>query len=288
MNLPPRPMTSSAPRRKTLHARRFWRHAPLRRGAFLLAALAALWGAPAWSQGAAPATAGKAIADRASERGRVANIVRDLLLNDPTLLRDALEALQKREHAQREQARAQVIQGLAGELAREADLPVSGPADADATLIEFFDYQCGYCKRALPELQALKRRDARLRIVYKDLPVLGPESQALARASLAAHRQGRFEPFHEALMAMERPDRAAARVLAERLGLDMARFDRDLEDPALEAALARNRRQAEALEIEGTPAFVVGNQLIPGAVDAETLAAMLQALRLRKGTAGGR
>lgn len=251
--------------------------------ALALLLVACLASAPAWSQGSP-----KSGSDRADERGRIANIVRDLLLNDPTLLRDAMEALQKRETAQREQARALALQALATELARETDTPSVGPADADATLVEFFDYQCGYCKRAIAELRALKQRDPKLRIIYKDLPILGPESQELAKASLAAHRQGRFEAFHDALMAMERPDRVAARALAERLGLDLAGYDRDLADPALEAALARNRRQAEALDIDGTPAFVVGTTLLPGVVETEALAQLLAALRREKAAAGAR
>lgn len=247
----------------------------------LLAAL--LLAAPlAWGQSA------KAQAARADERGRIANIVRDLLLKDPTLLRDALEAMQQREATAREQARAQVLAGLTRELALETDLPAVGPAQADATLIEFFDYQCGYCKRALGELRIVKQRDPGLRIIYKDLPILGPESVELAKAALAANRQGRFEPFHDALMAMERPDRAAARALAQALGLDLARYDRDLADPALDAALERNRRQAQALEIDGTPAFVVGSALLPGVVEAEALLPMLQALRSQKAAAGAR
>lgn len=236
----------------------------------------------AWSQTKAPATA------RADDRGRIANIVRDLLVNDPTLLRDAMQALQARENAAREAARAQALQGLATELARETDTPSVGPADADATLVEFYDYQCSYCKRAIGELRTLKQRDTKVRIIYKDLPILGPESVELARASLAVNRQGRFEAFHDALMAMERPDRAAARQLAERLGVDMARFDRDLADPALVAALERNRRQAEALDIDGTPAFVIGSTLLPGVVETETLVQLLKALRAQKSGVGAR
>ncbi len=251
----------------------------------ILAALASsvLAASPvAWSQTQASAAA------RAEERGRIANIVRDLLVNDPTLLRDAMQALQARENAAREAARALALQSLATELARETDTPAVGPADADATLVEFYDYQCGYCKRAVGELSALKQRDPKVRILYKDLPILGPESVELALASLAVNRQGRFEAFHDALMAMERPDRNAARQLAERLGVDMTRFDRDLADPALQAALDRNRRQAEALDIDGTPAFVIGSTLLPGVVETETLVQLLKAQRTQKPGAGAR
>lgn len=218
-------------------------------------------------------------AQPAADRARVAAIVRDLLLNDPTLLRDAIDALQARESAARDAQRTEALQAFTAEIAGETDAPVGGNPQGDVTVVEFYDYLCGFCKRSAGEVLALKQRDPRVRVVYKEFPVLGETSLTLARAALAAHRQGRFEAFHVELMRQESPDAQAARDLAARLGLDLARFDRDRADPALDAQILRNQRQAAALDISGTPAFIIGQTLIPGATDVDSLAQAVVAAR---------
>src|SRR5690606_957408 len=135
------------------------------------------------------------------------------------------------------------------------------------------DYRCPYCKRALPALEALLVRDPQVRVIFKELPILGPESVYAARAALAAHRQGRYVEFHRRLMAAPAVNEATVKAIAGQLKLDFARLQADMRHPEVEQAIQRTFRLAEALEINGTPAFVVGSRIIPGAVDGETLIA---------------
>ena len=161
--------------------------------------------------------------------------------------------------------------------------PVSGNARGDVTLVEFFDYQCGYCKRSLGPVMDLLRSDAKLRVVWKELPVLGLVSRFAARASMAAARQGKYLVFHEAMMgAPGGLTEDAAMAIAGWVGLDVARLRRDMADSAIEAYLDETHRLAKALGITGTPVFVIGDTLVPGAVGG----ARLKELIAEAGAAG--
>jgi protein-disulfide isomerase len=152
---------------------------------------------------------------------------------------------------------------------------VGGNPDGDVTLVEFFDYRCTYCRRVVSSMQALLQEDRKLRIVFKELPVLGEDSVRAARAALAAERQGRYTPFHFALMTSEDLSPDAIRQLAAEVGLDPDRLEQDMNAPEIQAAIDANYRLAQELGIEGTPAFVIGDELIPGAVDKGRLEALI-------------
>jgi protein-disulfide isomerase len=160
--------------------------------------------------------------------------------------------------------------------------PVAGNPRGDVTVVEFFDYSCGYCKRVAPALEALKAADPNVRVVYKEFPILGPGSVFAARAALAAHRQGKYEPLHRALMQADALDEAVVRRLAAEVGLDVARLEKDMEAPEVMQALQGNQQLAAALDIGGTPAFVIGERLVPGAVGAEALQALVNQERERR------
>jgi protein-disulfide isomerase len=140
------------------------------------------------------------------------------------------------------------------------------------TLVEFFDYRCPYCKQVSPSLQALLKEDPKLRVVYKEFPVLGRESVFAARAALAARKQGKYELFHNALMALKGQlgDDIVLKT-AGAVGIDVEKLKADMGAPEIEAQIRRNHELAQALDIRGTPAFIVGTTLIPGAVDVATL-----------------
>lgn len=162
--------------------------------------------------------------------------------------------------------------------------PVGWNDDGDITIVEFFDYQCPYCKAVVPTLAQLKKEDEGIRYVYKEWPILGPVSEVAARAALAAEQQGRYEPFHEALMSLPGKFKEADIMkVAESVGLDVARLRRDMIAPEIQEALARTRALATALGITGTPAFIIGDNIVPGAVDINRLKALIKQAREQRG-----
>ena len=243
-----------------------------------LALFAALAAAPA------PAPA-QALSE--AQRAEVVEILRRALREDPSILRDAVTAMQDAEERDRAEAGRAAIQRSADQLFRDAADPVRGNPRGDVTIVEFFDARCGFCKQLHPALEALLRRDANLRIVMKDLPVLGPNSVLAARALLAAHRQGRYAALQDALLTHRgEPTEAVLRDMAQRLGLDWARLRREMDDPAIQRRIETNQRLAQSLGIQGTPALVIAGaagpgtaQLVPGAVDLAQLERMVAEAR---------
>ena len=162
------------------------------------------------------------------------------------------------------------------ELLNDPASPVGGNPDGDVTLVEFFDYQCPYCKTIFPSIQALLAEDRNLRYVFKEFPILGRASVFAARAALAARRQGKYLEFHTALMpARGKLTETRVMRLAEKVGLDVDRLRRDMADGTIDDSIRRNRELARALDVNGTPAFVIGDTVVPGAVDIDTLRSLI-------------
>jgi protein-disulfide isomerase len=199
-------------------------------------------------------------------------VLRQALRQDPSILREAIVAMQAAEEDNRATAQRSAIATHADALLRNAADPVKGNPQGNVTLVEFFDARCGYCKILHPTMQQLLQADPNIRVVMKDLPILGPNSVVASRALLAAQRQGKYVPFQDALMRLRgEPTEAVLKTEAERVGLDWARLRRDMEDPAIAQRLDANVALAQALSIQGTPALVIGDTLVPGAVDLATL-----------------
>ena len=206
------------------------------------------------------------------QRAEVLQILRDALRQDPSILRDAMTGLEQAEQAQRAEAQTRAITAQADALFRDPADPVKGNPQGAVSIVEFFDARCPYCKRLHAEMGPLLRRDGRIRVVMKDLPILGPNSVLASRALLAAQRQNQYVPYYDALMRLrEEPTEPVLRREAERLRLDWSRLRRDMDDPAIQARIQRNLDLARGLDIQGTPALVIGTNLIPGAVDLATL-----------------
>ena len=234
--------------------------------AVLLAALACL-----------PWTAREARADAEQE---AAAIIEYLRQKDPEIVLKAVQAWWDEQEEYRRQRQVGRIAANWEALARAEDDPAIGPEDADAVLVEFFDYRCGFCKRVLGDVMALAAADSRLRIVFKEFPILGPLSVVAARASLAADRQGKWTEFHVALMSAPgalSEDRIMD--IAAETGLDIAQLRVDMESEAVTAVIERNRVLANALGIGGTPAFLVKNAIVPGAASQEDLAKLVAGAR---------
>ena len=210
----------------------------------------------------------------------VQRIVREYLLEQPEVLEEAIHVLRtKREREKRTRAKAAIRENLDSLLGHPLSA-VSGNPGGDVTLVEFFDYQCGYCKRSLEPVMELLESDTALRIVWKELPVLGPISRFAARASMAAQQQGQFLEFHVAVMGTaDKLSEERVMAIAEGIALDVERLRRDMADPALEAYLDETYRLATSIGVTGTPAFVIGDTLVPGAVDGARLKELIAKAR---------
>jgi protein-disulfide isomerase len=235
------------------------------RRAFLLAAAGLVIGGRAVAQSFTDA-----------QREEIVSILRDALRRDPSILRDAFAAMQATEERERAEAQRAGIAAHRDALVRNAADPVRGNPRGDVTIVEFFDVRCPYCKRLHEDMAALIGRDRNLRVVMKDIPILGPQSLVASRALLAAQRQGRYVELHDALMRSRgEPTDAVIRAEAQRVGIDANRLFRDMEDPAIQRQLDVNLALARTLQIEGTPALVIGDSLIPGAVPLAQLERMV-------------
>ena len=220
------------------------------------------------------------VSQTAPDREATREIIREYLLERPEVLEEAMIALRaRRQEEKRTRTQAAIADNRAALLSHEMS-PVSGNPDGDVTLVEFFDYACGYCKRSLSVMINLLRDDPQLRIVWKEFPVLGPVSRTAARASMAAARQGRYLAFHEAVMgSRDGLSEDALLAMAGRVGLDVGRLQQDMADPAIEAYLEETHQLARELGIDGTPAFLVGDTLVPGAVGEARLKQLIAEAR---------
>jgi protein-disulfide isomerase len=154
------------------------------------------------------------------------------------------------------------------ELINDPASPAVGNPGGDLTIVEFFDYQCVYCKADEPIVQKLLAQDKKLRLVYKEVPLLGPLSVAAAHAALAAARQDKYEPFRTAMLGIRGAlDQGAVYLAATVVGLDTARLTQDMKAPEVERQIAANLALAKALDIEATPVFVIGDEVVDGAID---------------------
>jgi protein-disulfide isomerase len=215
-----------------------------------------------------------------AQRAEIVRILREALKTDPSILREAVTALQAEEGSRHEAAARAAIGSSSKALLHDPGDPVAGNPAGDVTVVEFFDIRCPYCRQMQPVLEDLLRQDRGVRLVLKEFPVLGPESKLGARALLAAERQGGYLKLHAALMRSRPPTEVSLRADAANLGLDWARLQHDMADPAIQQKIEGNLGLARAFGIQGTPAFVVGGTLIEGAVD---LAALQHAISEARG-----
>lgn len=208
--------------------------------------------------------------------------VREYLIEHPEVIMEAVGKLEARSRATEESEAQAALKARADEVFRDPASPVGGNLAGDVMMVEFFDYNCPYCRKVGSAVRETMAGDLRLRVVYKEFPILGPNSMIAAKAALAAHRQDRYVAFHEALMQVKGvADEASALRIAAEIGLDVERLKADMTDPAIQAAIDRNLKLAQALRIGGTPGFVIGEQILRGATDAATLRNLVDKARNR-------
>lgn len=200
------------------------------------------------------------------QKGAIEKIVKDYLIENPEILYEvqgALELKLAKEESERTKA---LVSSHAKEIYRSPGAPVAGNPDGDITVVEFFDYNCGYCKRGLSDIAKLIESDDRVRVVFKEFPILREDSEHAARVALAAGLQGKYWEVHRDLMSTRGVvNEAAGLKIAEKHGLDIEKLKADMKGPAVQGELDRVKQLANTLSINGTPHFLVGDRAIGGA-----------------------
>ena len=230
---------------------------------------------------AAPPARAQSFSD--TQRGEIERVVKDYLVAHPEVLQEVLNELEKRQSDADAAKHRDGVKQYSQALFYSPRQVTIGNRQGDVTLVEFFDYNCGYCKRALADMLNLMREDAKLRVVLKEFPVLGPGSVEAAQVAVAVRMQDptgkKYLEFHQKLLSGRGPaDRAHALAVAKEIGLDMARIEKDMAGDEAKATLEENMHIAEALGLNGTPSYVIGTEVVVGAVG-------LAALREKVGTA---
>ncbi len=206
--------------------------------------------------------------------------VRAYLLENPEVIVEAMDVLQARQAEAEEAAAAAALEAHAEQLFSNPKSPWTGAEEPAVTVVEFFDYNCGYCKRVFESVVNVQEANPDVRVVWKEFPILSESSRTAALAALAAHEQGKYIEMHTALMTNRGAlDEDVIFALADEVGLDLDQLRADMGKPELSQYLSENRRLAEALRIGGTPALVVGKELIPGAIPEARLQALVDEAR---------
>ena len=217
------------------------------------------------------------------QRKEMEAIIKDYLLANPDLLREMGQLLEQKEKLAEDTQRKGALVANADQIFRDGTDFVVNP-NGKVTMVEFFDYNCGWCKKGFPEVLALIESDKDLRIVLKEFPIFGGDSDYAAQAAIASNKQGKYWDLHVAMMSYEgKITKGAVDEIAAAQGLDMTRLKKDMESPETASILERNRNLAQSLAINGTPAFIIDDKLVPGYLPKAELASAINDVRAKGG-----
>lgn len=225
---------------------------------------------------ATPARAADSAALSEAQKESVQKVIREYLTNEhPEIVIDALKELKKRDEAAADVKMKATIASKKKELFEDPATPTAGNPKGDVTIVEFFDYQCGYCKMVAESVENILKEDKNIRFVYKEFPVLGPMSQQAAKAALASLKQdkGKYVAFHNALMKKQGHFTKDEDILevAKAVGLNPDRLKKDMQDDSVNKHVQESLSLGSEIGVRGTPMFIVGDQAYPGAMDESQL-----------------
>jgi protein-disulfide isomerase len=223
------------------------------------------------------------------QRGEIEKIVKDYLLAHPEVLEEVSAELSKRQAAAEALKHETTVSENAQTIFNSPRGVTIGNKDGDVTFVEFFDYNCGYCKRAMSDMIDLMKSDPKLKVVLKEFPVLGPGSVEAAQVAVAVRMQDpggkKYLDFHQKLLGGKgQADKARALAAAKDAGLDMTRLEKDIASPEVRATIEENFKLAEAMGMNGTPSYVIGKQVVVGAIGRDGLAEKIGIARCGKAT----
>lgn len=244
----------------------------------LFIAIAAMFAAVAPD---APANAAEPLSAKQIEA--MEKVVEEYILAHPEIIVQAMEKLRARQKATEQKAIKRTLDARRVDLIDDPDSSFAGNPKGDVVMVEFFDYNCGVCKRVLPIVLRVLKDDPKVKLIYKEWPILGPRSVYASRAAIASRRQGKYVAFHNAMMA-SRGGLGEKKVmaLAASVGLDTGRLKEDMKKPEIDRILKKNFDLGDALRLKGTPTFVIGDTLIGGGRNYETMRSIIQKARKKR------
>jgi protein-disulfide isomerase len=211
---------------------------------------------------------------------RIKELVLEAIRENPEIVLEAVQIIEERQQADQTVAAEQVLSAERAALEQDPNAPVLGNPNGDVTVVEFFDYNCPYCRRVKPHMEALLAADPNVRVVYREWPILGEGSVFAARAALASRQQGKYEEFHWAMMEIKgRAEEATVIRVAEQVGLDIEQLRRDMDGPEIAEHIETSMRLSRALGFNGTPSFVIGDSLAPGLIEADQMIELVKQAR---------
>ncbi len=220
----------------------------------------------------------------AGQKNEVKRIIKEYLLENPEILAEVQQAYELKQRAAEEKSRTAALTQLANDVFRLPGDAVLGNTKGAVTVVEFLDYNCGWCKRSVGEVSKLVESDKDVRIVFKEFPIFGEGSEYAARAALASQKQGKYWDLHQALfLAEQQVTPEVVDAIAKAVGINLEQLKKDMDDPAVAATIARNQELAQSLLLTGTPAFIIDEQVHPGYIPHSKIAEAISLVR----TAGG-
>jgi protein-disulfide isomerase len=219
-----------------------------------------------------------------SQKAAIEEVVRDLLTKkEPNIIIEAAQAVQQKSATELSQKSQKALASNRDKIFNNPDAPIGGNPKGDVTVVEFYDYRCGYCKVVEPSVAQLLEQDKNVKFVFMEFPILGPQSMQAAKASLASVRQGKFAAFHKAMMGTKEnlTDDVIFKV-AKTAGLNVDKLKKDMADEKIEKIIKENIALGNEVGAHGTPTFIVGDQVVPGALPLENLKSMIADARKKK------
>lgn len=213
------------------------------------------------------------------QKTMIEQMIKDHILNNGDQIMQGVENYQKKQREEAEEKAKAALEG-SGDFIADLGVPTIGPDDASVTVVEFFDYNCGYCKKAFEDVNAVIESDKDVRIAFVEMPILGPSSGDIARWSLASDKQGKYFDYHAALMSHKgSKNEATLKKIAKEVGLDVEQLEKDANSDEIKQAIVKKTEFARGLGVSGTPAFVINKELVRGYVGLEGLKAKIQSKR---------
>lgn len=210
-----------------------------------------------------PSHADEALSD--AQKQEIRSLVESTLMDNPEIIVKAIEKYQRDQEEMAAREQDEKVKAFNEKLETMDNLVMVGNPDADVTVVEFFDYNCGYCKKAFDELQQLINEDDNIQVVFKEMPILGPSSYEAAKWALAAHKQDKYFEYHAALMDLQGPkNQANFKKIGKDIGLDVDQLEKDVKDPSIEQTIQENIQLSQDLGIRGTPAFLINDHVTRG------------------------
>lgn len=238
--------------------------------------------APAAPAMPATSAATPAAANGPITRDQLPSLVRETLMNDPEIIKDAIQKLREKAEAEANQKAAEGLAKNKDALFGDTSSPSVGGSDADVTIVEFFDYNCGHCRNVFSTVNQLLEQDPKLRVIFKEFPIFGGESDSASHAALAVHSiaKDKYFKFHSGLMTYKGTiNSKAVNEVAKKLGISADKLKAEMAKPEIAAIIEKNHALGESIGIRGTPAFIVGSELIPGEIPLDALKEKIAKLR---------